>query len=157
LKANIWKVATLIAFVFLTLWTLLPIYYAFITAFKSRIEITYWPPTLIPTEFTSHYWIIVWFDRPTVAYYQNTIIAGVISILVALAFSIPTAYTCARFSFRNRADVLFTILTFRFLPPAAVVLPIYIFLRQLALLDLPISLGLLYGAINFHIGVWVLR
>jgi len=157
MKPDTWKVAALIAFIFLTLWTILPMYYAFITAFKSRVEITYWPPTLIPTEFTTHYWITVWFDRPTIAYYRNTIIAGVISTMIALAFSIPTAYTCARFNFRNRADVLFTILTFRFLPPAAVVLPIYVFLRQLALIDTPISLGLLYGAINIPIGVWVLR
>jgi ABC-type glycerol-3-phosphate transport system permease component len=157
MKINGWKIATVIAFILLTIWTLIPIYYSFITAFKSRIEITYWPPTLIPKEFTPQYWFIIWFDRPTIAYYRNTIIASLISTLIALAFSMPTAYTCARFNFKNRSDVLFTILTFRFLPPAAVVLPIYVFLRQLALIDTPISLGFIYGAINIPIGVWVLR
>jgi len=157
MMSKIWSFALVVAICLLCIWTLFPIYYGFITAFKSRVEITYWPPTLFPTEFTTYYWITVWFDRPTIAYYRNTLIASFISTLIALAFGLPTAYTCARFNFRGRADTLFTILTFRFLPPAAVVLPVYVFLRELALIDTPISLGLIYGAINIPIAVWVLR
>lgn len=150
-------ILAVVAFIILGIWTLFPLYYSFITTFKSRIEVTYWPPTFIPKEFTTHYWIIVWFDRPTLAYYRNTVIASVISVIISLAFGIPTAYTCARFNFRNRSDVLFTILTFRFLPPAAVVIPLYMFMRQTMLLDTPIGLAFIYGAINLPIIVWVLR
>lgn len=152
-----WKIMAVISFLLLGIWTFFPLYYALITAFKSRLEITYWPPTFLPKEFTIDYWIIVWFDRPTLVYYRNTIIASGLGTLIALVLGIPTAYTCARFNFRNRADVLFTILTFRFLPPAAVIIPLYMFMKQTMLLDTPWGLAFIYAAINIPIAVWVLR
>lgn len=155
-----YKLSTYVAvvgFVLLGLWILFPLYYTVVTAFKARLEVTYWPPNLFPEDPSLEYWTIVWFDRPTVAYYTNTIIASTLSTVIALILGIPAAYACGRYTFKGRSDVLFTILTFRFLPPAAVIIPMYLFARGMGIVDSPVGLSLIYAAINLPIIVWVLR
>jgi multiple sugar transport system permease protein len=150
--------------VVIIVWSLFPLYWTIVTSVKSKIDIYSYPPTLIPNTNgspTTEYWLYVFNEtlsgRAVLAYYRNSILAASTGLVVCLALSIPAAYALARWTFRGREDLAFMILTFRFLPPATVVIPIFIFYRFLGLLDTPLGLGLIYGAINAPIGVWVLR
>jgi len=137
-------------------WTLFPIYWTVTAAFKSRIEVVAWPPTFIPEKPTIKWFIDVWYDRPNPNYYANSILAMVGSTIIALALGIPAAYGCARYTFKGRQDVLFTILTFRFLPPATVVMPLYLIGRTFHLIDTTLFLSILYGGMNIPIITWVM-
>ncbi|MEM3713754.1 MAG: carbohydrate ABC transporter permease [Nitrososphaeria archaeon] len=137
-------------------WTFIPLYWTLTAAFKSRLEVVAWPPTLIPAKPTLNWFIEVWFDRPNINYYINSILAMFGSALLALALGIPAAYGCARYRFRGRQDVLFTILTFRFLPPATVVMPLYIIGKTFHLIDTTLFLSILYGGMNIPIVTWVM-
>ncbi len=142
-------------------WSVFPLYWTAITSLKTDLDIYTWPPSLFPNPPTLDWYIYTFSKelsgRTHPEYYMNSVIASLSALIFCLAFSIPTAYALARFTFRGREDIAFTILTFRFLPPASVVIPIFVFYRSLGLLDNPITLGIIYGAIGSPIAVWVLR
>jgi multiple sugar transport system permease protein len=150
--------------VVIVVWSLFPLYWTLITSFKTKVDIYTFPPSFLPNSQgspTLDFWTYTFTEalsgRPVIEYYRNSIVACSIGLVLCLAFSIPAAYALARFTFRGREDIAFLILTFRFLPPAAVVIPIFIFYRFLGLLDTPLGLGLIYGAIGSPIATWVLR
>jgi multiple sugar transport system permease protein len=145
-----------ILLILVLVWTLLPVYWTITAAFKSRLEVIAWPPTFFPQKPTLNWFVSVWTDRPNINYYINSIVASIGSTIIALALGIPSAYGCARYTFRGRQDVLFTILTFRFLPPATVIVPLYLIGRMFHLIDTTLYLAILYGAINVPIVTWVL-
>jgi multiple sugar transport system permease protein len=54
-------------------------------------------------------------------------------------------------------DIAFWLISQRILPPIAVVIPLFVFFRQVGLGDSPVALVLAYVATNLPIAVWLMR
>jgi sorbitol/mannitol transport system permease protein len=91
---------------------------------------------------------------PTIA---NSLSASVLSTVVVLLLSLPAAYALSIRPVRKWTDVLFFFLSTKMLPIVAALLPIYLILQNLKLLDNIWALGLLYTSMNLPIAVWMLR
>jgi sorbitol/mannitol transport system permease protein len=91
---------------------------------------------------------------PTIA---NSLSASVLSTVVVLLLSLPAAYALSIRPVRKWTDVLFFFLSTKMLPVVAALLPIYLILQNLKLLDNIWALGLLYTSMNLPIAVWMLR
>ena len=70
---------------------------------------------------------------------------------------VPATYAIARFTFRGKEDLAFTILSFRFAPELIVIIPVYIFFQRLGLLDTYTGLIWVYQLITLPMIVWILR
>jgi raffinose/stachyose/melibiose transport system permease protein len=93
------------------------------------------------------------FWRPLV---NSTLIAIATTVLVVLA-SAMAAFVFARFAFRGR-EFLFTVFTVGLMFPFAVaILPLYVRLRQLDLLDNPLGVILPQAAFGLPVTIIVLR
>jgi multiple sugar transport system permease protein len=68
-----------------------------------------------------------------------------------------TAYAFSRFRVPLADDLLFFILSTRFMPPIAVAIPIYLMYRQIGLSDTHVGMVLLYTAVNVSLAVWLLK
>jgi sorbitol/mannitol transport system permease protein len=79
------------------------------------------------------------------------------SALIVLALAIPAAYALAVRPVRKWRDVLFFIISTKFLPVVAAILPIWVLARDLELLNTQMVLIILYTAINLPLAVWMLR
>ena len=78
----------------------------------------------------------------------NSIVIAVIAVAVVVVVSALAAYVFARFAFRGR-EALFTLFALGLLFPAAVaVLPLYILLRTIGLLDNPLGVALPRGGVR---------
>jgi sorbitol/mannitol transport system permease protein len=91
---------------------------------------------------------------PTLA---NSLSASVLSTVVVLLLSIPAAYALSIRPVRKWTDVMFFFLSTKMLPVVAALLPIYLILQNLKLLDNIWALGLLYTSMNLPIAVWMMR
>jgi multiple sugar transport system permease protein len=82
-----------------------------------------------------------------------------IGLGVGLALFLLLLNTAARRSKRGvgNDDIAFWMISQRMLPPVAVVIPIYIFFQQLALLDTWAALIIAYVASHLPIVVWLMR
>jgi sorbitol/mannitol transport system permease protein len=89
--------------------------------------------------------------------FTNSVVIVLLSTLIVLALAIPAAYALAIRPVRKWRDVLFFIISTKFLPVVAAILPIWILARNLDLLNTQLVLVILYTGINLPLAVWMLR
>ena len=91
------------------------------------------------------------------SYLGNSIIIGVLSTLAAVCLDTICAYGFSRFRIPAGKDWLFFILSTRFLPPLAVVVPVLVMYRWFSLENTHIGLVLLYTSFNLSLAVWLMK
>ena len=87
----------------------------------------------------------------------NSLLIGFGSTFLAVFLGTLAAYAFSRFRVRGKDDLMFFILSTRFMPPIAVAIPIYLMYRQLGLTDTHFGMILLYTAVNVSLAVWLLK
>ena len=87
----------------------------------------------------------------------NSLVIGFGSTFLAMFLGTLAAYAFSRFKVRGKDDLMFFILSTRFMPPIAVAIPIYLMYRQLGLTDTHVGMVLLYTAVNVSLAVWLLK
>ncbi len=87
----------------------------------------------------------------------NSLVIGFGSTFLAVVIGTLAAYAFSRFRVPIKDDLMFFILSTRFMPPIAVAIPIYLMFRQLGLLDSWLGMILLYTAVNVSLAVWLLK
>ncbi len=88
---------------------------------------------------------------------MNSLVIGFGSTFLAVFIGTLAAYAFSRFKVPIKDDLMFFILSTRFMPPIAVAIPIYLMFRQLGLLDSYLGMILLYTAVNVSLAVWLLK
>jgi multiple sugar transport system permease protein len=90
-------------------------------------------------------------------YLGNSIIIGILSTLAAVCLGTLCAYGFSRFRIPASKDWLFFILSTRFLPPLAVVVPVLVMYRWFSLENTHLGLVLLYTSFNLSLAVWLMK
>jgi sorbitol/mannitol transport system permease protein len=89
--------------------------------------------------------------------FMNSVVIVILSTVIVMALAIPAAYALAIKPVTKWRDVLFFVISTKFLPVVASILPIWILARELELLNTRLVLIVLYTAINLPLAVWMLR
>jgi multiple sugar transport system permease protein len=76
---------------------------------------------------------------------------------VSLLIGLPAAYALTRLQSQQRENLALWFLSLRVLPPIAVVIPFFVLLRNIHLLDNPLGLILVYLTFNIPFVIWVSR
>ena len=92
---------------------------------------------------------------------RNSLVCAIGSGALSLVFGSMAGYGLSRFSYhvgiwRNR-DISFFFLSQLILPPAAVILPLYILFVESGLYDTLLGLTLLYTVVGLPIVIWIMR
>ena len=134
---------------------LFPVYWLFITAFKSPGEIFARPPVWFPAEGNFRAFAALFKGGDVWAIYNSLIIASV-STFFAMLLGTAAAYSLARF--RTGGDNLaIWIISQRMIPPIVIVFPIFLLFVWLGWVDSFIGLILLYTAFNLPYVIWMMR
>jgi multiple sugar transport system permease protein len=145
-----------IAFVgFWLLFLLVPLYWMFITSIKPSNDYLAVPPIWFPDEPTLlHYTAALYAYRGLDGLINSLIISTSATILSAF-FGTLMAYSLARFNTGGQ-HLSFWVLSQRFLPPIAVVLPIFLIYRVLRLNDTHVGLIIAYTVFTLPVSVWMM-
>jgi multiple sugar transport system permease protein len=68
-------------------------------------------------------------------FFFNNLIVSISAVLLSLIVGVPAAYALARFQFKLKEDIAFTILSFRFAPEILVILPLFLIYQKTGLYD----------------------
>ncbi len=142
-----------------------PVLYMFLTGFKTENAAVELPPKLIFAPTLENYRAV--FGINFLPFFRNSLLTSLVSTLFVMVLAIPCAYALALRRPKKWKDVLFFFISTRFLPPAGVIVPLYVIYsangdpelgaRGLGLLGTMPGLIILYTAMNLSIAVWMLR
>lgn len=175
------RVLLFFASLLFAVYVLAPIGWLVSSSFQSEAEITSVPPHWIPHQPTIENFATIFTAKDKVVTYENrkegdTATGGFIpstaknllpsmwnSLVVALAVvilnllvSVPAAYALAKIRFIGRDSSIYFMLTTRVIPDIALVVPFFLFVQQLGLLDSKLSLIITYLAITVPFSTFIL-
>jgi multiple sugar transport system permease protein len=154
-------VIILCVLILFTIWTLFPVVWAMITSFKEpgdSFKATFIPyKQFKPTLYAWHDAFVTTRDR-TLRSLRNSIIISTLSSAAALILGALAGYSLARFRFKKwkNQDISLWILSQRMFPPVAVLIPYFLIMQRLHLLDNVIAVVMVHTTMNLPLSVWLM-
>jgi sorbitol/mannitol transport system permease protein len=133
-----------------------PIFWTFLTSFKTEAEAIASPPSLFAFEWTLENYTEVQERSDYFLHFMNSVIIAFGSTLLGLVVAIPGAWAMAFVPAKHTKDLLMWMLSTKMLPPVGVLIPIYLLFRDLGLLDTRTGLVVVLMLINLPIIIWML-
>lgn len=96
-------------------------------------------------------------DGAVASYFVNSLLVAVVNTVICLALGTLAAYGFARYDWKKREDRAFWILSQRFLPAMAVVIPYFLMATMAHLVDTRILLIIAYTTFNIPFTIWMMR
>lgn len=138
------------------LYCLAPFLWTVITAFKPAGEvfslpIRYWPGSLSIENFVD-----VFAKRPFGRYVANSVIVATGGTLLALAIASAVAFRLRYLPAYKALALQRWILIGAIVPPTLLVIPVFICIKALGLINNPLGLIISYAFLNLPFGIWML-
>jgi len=134
---------------------LVPLYWVIITSIKPSKDYLTVPPVWFPAEPTLVHYTAALFSYRGLQGLINSLIISSAATLLSAAMGTMMAYSLARFRTGGQ-HLAFWVLSQRFLPPVAIVLPIFLLFRGWGLYDTHIGLILAYTFMTLPLSVWMM-
>ncbi len=132
-----------------------PLLVMLLSAFKTNAEL-FASPFALPESFALTNAARVWSDTNFVSYLGNSVVVTASSVLCILVVGTMAAYALARYSFRLSAVVFLFFLSGLMVPLKLAVIPLFIQLDALGLIDTRAGLVLVYVAMGLPSAIFIL-
>ena len=137
------------------LFVLMPLYWMFITSIKPSDDYLAVPPVWFPKAPTLVHYTAALFAYRGMQGLINSLVISVAATILSALFGTMMAYSLARFGTGGK-HLSFWVLSQRFLPPIAVVLPIFLIYRNFGLHDTHVGLIIAYTVFTLPVTVWMM-
>jgi multiple sugar transport system permease protein len=137
------------------LFVLLPLYWVIITSIKPTSDYLVVPPVWFPAEPTIVHYTAALFSYRGLQALVNSLIISTVSTVLSTILGTMMAYSLARFNLGGK-HLAFWVLSQRFLPPVAIILPIFLLFRGWKLYDTHVGLILAYTFMTLPLTVWMM-
>ncbi|MBQ9857263.1 MAG: ABC transporter permease subunit [Clostridia bacterium] len=124
---------------------LLPILYALSVSLDAEGGLLSSNFSFIPKAFTLNHYRVVLYDEPVIAWFSNTMLLTVSTVLLSMAAAVPAAYVFSRKRFLGRMPVLKTLLLLYSFPSVLSMFAIYRLMSTLSLINTHIGLIIIYA------------
>ena len=139
----------------MVIFVLAPLYWVFVTSIKPSDDYLATPPVWFPEEPTMVHYTAALFAYRGLQGLINSLIISISATILSCLFGTLMAYSLARFNTGGQ-HLSFWVLSQRFMPPIAIVLPIFLNYRVLGLNDTHLGLILAYTVFTLPVSVWMM-
>ena len=139
----------------LTILFFLPVAWMVLTSFHKEVDAAQNPPAVFAPLTAEQNGLL--FSRDVLPFLINSATASIISLVLVLVLAVPAAYALSIKPVEKWTDVMFFFLSTKFLPPIAALLPVYLIVKEVGMLDNVFTLVVLYTSMNLPIAVWMMR
>ncbi len=136
-------------------WTLFPIYWLAAASLKTELGLYARPPQWLFTPILDNYRRVL-SSIPFLRYLANSLVVAIGTTLGGLVLGGLAGYAFARVSFRGAGAVRFLVLVTRMAPRMVLVVPYYLLMQRLGLLDTYTGLLLAYVSFALPFTIWLL-
>lgn len=142
--------------------TVMPMIWMFITSLKTGFAAMQYPPQWWPAEPTlENYWRLVDpsgnVGRDFIRYFWNSIWVSTLTTILAVVVAVPAAYAFSRFRFPGRNFLFFAVLLRNMFPAVVFLVPLFILMKALGLVNTHGSLILTYLTFGLPLAIWLLK
>ncbi|MGW0018627.1 carbohydrate ABC transporter permease [Rhodococcus sp. NPDC003382] len=132
-----------------------PVFWMVLTAFKQEADAYSDPPKFFFSPTLDQFRGV--FETGVGTSLLNSAFATIVSTILVLLLGIPAAFALSLRPVRKTKDVLFFFISTKMLPIVAAIIPLYVIVAEVGLLDNIWALIVLYTAMNLPIAVWMMR
>lgn len=138
-------------------YSLFPLLWALVTSLKRPEDAMAYPPRWLPDPLTLQNYTDVLTRTAVPWQVLNTVVAAGLAALIVVATSSLAGYGFSRFEFRGKRLLLISLLGCVMVSGATKVVPLYLMLHQVGLLNSLAGLGLVYSVEFLPISVWLMK
>jgi multiple sugar transport system permease protein len=159
---NLWQWAGRIFLAVMLLFTLLPMVWMLLTSFKSGFAALQFPPQWWPKEPTLASYKKLLDPTSSVGedflrFFWNSLFVSTMSTILSVIVAVPAAYAFSRFDFPGRKFLFFAVLLRNMFPAVVFLVPLFILMRLLGLMNTHGSLILTYLTFGLPLAIWLLK
>lgn len=139
-------------------WTLAPVVWMVISSLLTPVALTSLPPDLSLEQFTwMNYQGVLATGQSLLPAMRNSLIVSVLTTSIALALGSAAAYAIARLETPGGNRLALMVLATQMFPGIVIIIPLFILLSRLGLIDTYAGLVLVYLSFVLPIVIWVMK
>ncbi|WP_243695384.1 carbohydrate ABC transporter permease [Agromyces protaetiae] len=141
--------------VLLLAFTLFPVLWMLSSAFDAKAGIG--AASILPREWSLENFRYVLTEGGFDVFLRNSAIVALVTVLASAVLALLASVAVARFRFKLRTALLLMVLVVQMVPLEALVIPLFVQVRDLGLLNTLLGLMVVYVALSLPFGIWMLR
>jgi ABC-type glycerol-3-phosphate transport system permease component len=146
----------LVIAVLLALLSLGPLVYMVMLSFQSNNDIQ-GNTVLLPTHPTTNNYVVAWTENSFGHYFANSVFVALTTVVITVSLASLAAFAFARYKFPGRELIFYAFLASLAIPPVVLIIPQYLLMDRLHLIDSLVGLILLYTSFNLPFMIFFLR
>ena len=154
-KVRMYDVVVTIFLILLIVIVLFPLIWLISSSFKFERDILAYPPTLFAGEYTIMSYKRVFTSIPMLQYIKNTVIFALGVTFISLIFDSMSGYAFARLGFKGKNILFIMIMITMMVPFQVILIPLFLELNILGMLDTYI--GLILPRATSAFGIFMMR
>lgn len=154
-KIDLKKILSIIGMLLVLFIIAFPFIWLIISSFKYEKDIISFPPRIFADEYTLDNYIKVWSTIPLLDYIKNTVIFAGGTVITSVFFDSLAGYAFARMNFKGKSILFYFILLTMMIPFQVFMIPLFIQVNLLGLLDT--YAGLIIPRMTTAFGIFMMR
>ena len=156
-KFSLSSVLTNIAVVSLIIFATFPMIWTAYTSFRVEMDIIKHPYSLMFSDLSLDAYRKIWKGTDFPALLQNSVVTSLMTMVMSLTLGTLAGYALSRAVFRGKSGVLLVYLLVRVVPGVLLLIPIYLLMQRLNLLDTRYGIALAYTTFTVPAAVWLMK
>ena len=149
------RLLTILALLPVLAWTLFPLYWILTASFKTELSLYAKPPQWIFNPILENYKRVL-FNIPFFQYLANSLLIALGTTIGSLVLGTLAGYGFSRVKFRGSEALRFLILVTRMVPRMTLVVPYYLLMMKIGMLDTYTGLVIAYVSFALPFSIWLL-
>jgi ABC-type glycerol-3-phosphate transport system permease component len=147
----------LFGYLLILLFAILPLSWALVGSLRPNSELFAFPPKLLPSALDLGAYVQV-ITRTKIPYFLfNSIVVTMITTVAVLLVASIAAYGFSRWDFRFKNVTMIGLLVCQLIPAGVTIIPYYLMMNQLGLLNTHAGLILVFTATHVPFAMWIMK
>lgn len=132
-----------------------PFFWMFLSTFKFEKDIISYPPTIFSSAYTFKQFVAVWDRMPIVRFSVNTLVFAGLATGISIILDSMSGYAFARLKFKGKNGLFTVVLVSLMIPFQVIMIPLFIIVFKLGILDT--YAGLILPKATGAFGIFLMR